>query len=462
MRRDRIPKSPIRTQRFRYRSSPLWPHERANGAQGPMIFDAVSGALIPEAIAVDGPYGKVDGRNGAVLDLNNEEHHAVITMRGLQVAPPSNLGRSGPGIGPNYLPVPEPSQGPLPPPAPPPTPTPGEPTTYYVSPGGSDSDPGTEADPFATLQFAHDQMVDGESCTVGDGTYPEGMRVTTNGLTFIAESSSHVIHSTDQDIIYLDTVDRTALSGLRVENAARHGFHVSHSPNTLIENCEADGCGIGLFTAYSNYLHVDGGSYDNNVGQHGIYHSNHGHYPLFENLTADGNMRAGLQINADRQSPDISPDNIGPILGAIIRDCVFTGNCVELAGAQLNIFGCWNATIQNVQCLDGLFGGINFSNDDSLTPAALYYGSKNCTIDNVIVTGLRGISVKRGSTGLSMDNISVDITNGPCIDYDNYSFPPMALGLTESLVTSAVGFKAFQNSSSGQDFTVAEWRALPQ
>ncbi len=442
-----------RSQTWDYQGPRPWPSQQ-NGQIGEWATDAVSGNSFPAVYAIQSYFGTVDGRDGSTYDIGQEEHEMTVTMRGPYIPP-----RYGPFSNRTFS---FPQQGPLPPPDPPPTPTPGEVTTFYVSPAGSDANPGTDVLPFETLQFAHDQMVDLDSCTVMDGTYPEGMRVTTNGLTFIAESSAHVINSTDEDIIYLDTVERTALSGLKVANATRHGFHVSHSDNTLLENCEADGCGIGLFTAYSNYLHVDGGAYDNSVGQHGIYHSNHGHYPLFENLTADGNMRAGLQINADRQAADDPPDHVGPILGAIIRNCVFTGNCVELAGAQVNLFGCWGAILENVDCVDGLFGGINLSNDDNLTPSGLYYGSKNCVLDGITITGLRGLSVKRGSTNLQMDDITIDITAGPCIDYDDYSFPPMALGLTESLTTSAVGFKAFQNSSSGADYTVSEWRALPQ
>lgn len=78
-----IPISPRTATRFPqrpYRANPLWPHEAA-GWRGEQIADAVSGMYFPAIYAVDGPYGLVDGRNGAVVDLD-DDHEAVITMVG--------------------------------------------------------------------------------------------------------------------------------------------------------------------------------------------------------------------------------------------------------------------------------------------------------------------------------------------------------------------------------------------
>ena len=46
--------------------------------------------------------------------------------------------------------------------------------TYYVAPGGSDSDPGTEESaPWATIQHAADTLVAGDTVYIKAGTYPE-------------------------------------------------------------------------------------------------------------------------------------------------------------------------------------------------------------------------------------------------------------------------------------------------
>src|SRR5262245_39689369 len=44
-------------------------------------------------------------------------------------------------------------------------------TTYYVAPNGTDKNPGTSEQPFATLQKAADTVQPGDTVIVRDGTY---------------------------------------------------------------------------------------------------------------------------------------------------------------------------------------------------------------------------------------------------------------------------------------------------
>ena len=46
-------------------------------------------------------------------------------------------------------------------------------TTYYVSPSGSDTSPGTETQPWQTIQKAADTLVAGDTVYIKAGTYPE-------------------------------------------------------------------------------------------------------------------------------------------------------------------------------------------------------------------------------------------------------------------------------------------------
>lgn len=72
--------------RFDYRASPLYPHQMA-GNWGMLTIDAISGNYYPAIYTALGPFGPVDGRDGAVLDLDVPEHEAAITMVG-SMAPP--------------------------------------------------------------------------------------------------------------------------------------------------------------------------------------------------------------------------------------------------------------------------------------------------------------------------------------------------------------------------------------
>ena len=56
-------------------------------------------------------------------------------------------------------------------------------TTWHVSTTGSDSNPGTQADPYATIQYAIDSSstVNGDVIQLEAGTYQEGAVVDTLG-----------------------------------------------------------------------------------------------------------------------------------------------------------------------------------------------------------------------------------------------------------------------------------------
>lgn len=54
--------------------------------------------------------------------------------------------------------------------------------TYYVSPSGSDTNPGSEALPWRTIQKAASTLVPGDICLVEEGTYLENVSITRSGL----------------------------------------------------------------------------------------------------------------------------------------------------------------------------------------------------------------------------------------------------------------------------------------
>lgn len=66
--------------------------------------------------------------------------------------------------------------------------------TYYVSPQGSDANPGSQDQPWRTIQHAADSLAPGDTVIVRPGSYPERVRVTRSGtpaapLTFQADGT---------------------------------------------------------------------------------------------------------------------------------------------------------------------------------------------------------------------------------------------------------------------------------
>src|SRR5262245_38613269 len=54
-------------------------------------------------------------------------------------------------------------------------------TTYYVAPNGKDTNPGTAAAPWLTLQQAADTMSPGDTALIADGDYAGGVVQSTPG-----------------------------------------------------------------------------------------------------------------------------------------------------------------------------------------------------------------------------------------------------------------------------------------
>ena len=73
-------------------------------------------------------------------------------------------------------------------------------TDYFVAVDGTDSNPGTREEPFATIQHAADLLKPGDVCRVGTGTYRETVTVKRSGedgkpLRFVAEPAGEVLLS---------------------------------------------------------------------------------------------------------------------------------------------------------------------------------------------------------------------------------------------------------------------------
>ncbi len=208
-------------------------------------------------------------------------------------------------------------------------------TTYYVAPQGSDSSPGTKAEPFATIQKAADIVVPGDTVIVRDGVYTtiddEGnnVRVRRSGtagapITFRAEHQWRAVldgqgnkakfgwnlwHA--KELCYL------RIEGFEVKDFSSHGFmiqgnthHVTIAGNHVhhIGNIETtthyglDGSYDSESTSYiiydSNVFHHIGriGPSPQNFNlDHGVYTCGD-HNQVINNVFYDNNAGWGVQV----------------------------------------------------------------------------------------------------------------------------------------------------------------------
>jgi hypothetical protein len=103
--------------------------------------------------------------------------------------------------------------------------------TYYVAPGGDDSAPGSEAEPWATFQLAADTAQPGDSVCFRDGTYPtEETHLVQSGtadapITFVAYPGEVPILDGEGSTAELLILDR-GTSYLRISGFALRNFQI--------------------------------------------------------------------------------------------------------------------------------------------------------------------------------------------------------------------------------------------
>jgi hypothetical protein len=152
--------------------------------------------------------------------------------------------------------------------------------TYYVAPTGSDSNPGTEARPWRTIQKAADTLTAGDTVYIRSGTYRErvipqysgsaGSTITYAaypGATVTLDGSGITLPDDLAGLFDVSNKSYLRISGLRVSNAGPHndnaGILILDSSHIVVENNQTyhtNSSGIGVWG--SSHVTVDGNRID--------------------------------------------------------------------------------------------------------------------------------------------------------------------------------------------------------
>ncbi len=146
------------------------------------------------------------------------------------------------------------------------------PTILYVSPTGSDSNPGTQASPFLTIQAAITAANSGDTIDIDDGTYTGvgNVDLDTNGKNLTIQSEHGAARtiidcggssSADHRGFYIHSGETVSITGLIIKNGYESnsyggGIYVVNSSMTLA-NCIVSG---------NTASYYGGGIYDQNNG----------------------------------------------------------------------------------------------------------------------------------------------------------------------------------------------------
>ena len=225
---------------------------------------------------------------------------------------------------------------------------------YHVAVGGNDPGPGSEGDPWGTLQRAADTVAAGDTVMVHAGTY-QGFELYTSGaagmpITFRAAPGVVVNEDnpgTGQDGINLETASYVVIEGFTVTNATRAGIRVVGDVSDVAEfvtirSNRVDRNGTwGIFTGFCDDLLIESNEASRSVAEHGIYVSNSGDRPVVRRNAVWGNSGSGIQLNAD-----VFSGGDGIISEAVIEGNTIFGNGSS-GGAAINCDGVQDSSIRN-------------------------------------------------------------------------------------------------------------------
>jgi MYXO-CTERM domain-containing protein len=282
---------------------------------------------------------------------------------------------------------------------------------YTVTPAGDDRNPGTAAEPFATLQRAADVAAAGDIVTVEPGTYagfslgwdhPQDGRPDAP-ITFTARPGVVIDakNAHTDDGIDLEGCSYVVVEGFEVVGMPRAGIRAVSSGANAIGvvirgNDTHDNEVWGIFTSHVDSLLIEGNRATGSVEQHGIYVSNACVNPVVRGNELAGNAGAGLHMNGDA-----SQGGAGVITGGLVEKNVIHDNGTK-GGSGINCDGVQSSRIRNNLIYAEHANGISLYQGDAAGPA-----TNNVVASNTIVVAPDGrwaLNVQNGSTGNRVEN----------------------------------------------------------
>jgi len=312
-------------------------------------------------------------------------------------------------------------------------------TTYHVAPTGNDGNPGTAAAPWATLQHAADEVDQGDTVLVHDGTYV-GFQIETSGtadapIVFRAVGESALINDENpvrgQHNVNIEGADYVVIEGFRVRDAAVAGIRVVTARGVVVrDNVVGPNGRWGIFTGFAPDVQLlDNVTFGSGL-EHGIYVSNSDgpdDNPVVRGNESYGNGRNGIQFNGDCYA-----GGDGTLDGGVIEENVVHDN----TNKGLSIISAPGVRIQNNLIYDngisGGAGGIHLVDEPGCGQP-----TDNATVVNntIIEPRIAGIRMNDGASGNVVFNNLV-VSGNPIADEESANSVDAASNVTR---TSAAG-----------------------
>jgi len=277
--------------------------------------------------------------------------------------------------------------------------------TYFVDDSGNDDAPGSEAQPWATLQRAADAVQPGDTVFVRSGFYSGG-HFTTSGtpsmriLLAAFAGETPVVNANNpvtRDGINLEGASYMTVRGFTVTGTGRAGIRAVLCDGVEIRNNITDNnLRWGILTGFCDDLIIEDNQASNSVDEHGIYVSNSGDRPQIRGNLVFGNNANGIHMNGD-----LSEGGDG-----IISEAVVEGNLIYdnggAGGSGINCDGVQDSLISNNLIYDTHASGISLYQIDGGAAS-----SNNRVLNNTVLVASDGrwaMNIQNGATGTVLRN----------------------------------------------------------
>ena len=272
-------------------------------------------------------------------------------------------------------------------------------TIYYVAPSGDDSNPGTQSEPFLTIQKAANVVNAGDSVIVKDGIYTDTL-APRNFIVSLNRGDTY-----DNWIIFMSENKWGAvLDGQN--NTTGYGWNFGENANYVrVENFEIKGCGWGGFWSNSqkahhvyiygcNIHHIGRRCTDNAYGQAGVFQGGGTSYHTYDsNVIHHIGRYANGEKGCQNETHYWQNHDHGLYLcgsNTLVINNIFYEN---LAGWCITS-GCWDS-VTNDRIINNIFAFPNPNRKGYILVHAYKDGNFNTLIKNNIFYKPNGYAIRR-------------------------------------------------------------------
>jgi parallel beta-helix repeat protein len=282
------------------------------------------------------------------------------------------------------------------------------PTEVWVATTGNDTNLGTQAQPFKTIQRGINAVAVGGTVNVAAGTYTESysseLALKIDKPISLIGTGLPTVDGNSKEKVVQVTADDVTISGMKFLNAnagAGVGIYLYNVDDTVISSCESSNNEIGLLLAGVNYATIDGNTLSDNTYRSIVIQQNsNGNIVKGNTITMSGNDTLdGIVIGSDSGDNVIGAES-QPNTINIPQSTTLQSGAVHLPRAIYLTGEVASDNVIKYNNIDGSASAIQIDGNTGTTTTV-----DHNTIGQTIAPSFRGVQINGGSLVLTNNTI---------------------------------------------------------